>query len=162
MSIAETTLPTIPENFTDLDDTPSSILTGQMLIGDATTDPMAPELKWRERPYDIAIYYPEKPDDNETIVRLKPTRLFSIKQPTGARAVSGVAADATTAFKIEKNGTQFGTVTFSASSSTGTFTWTGNESFDLGDLFSITLDGTADADLADISISIPGVRDNVG
>jgi hypothetical protein len=162
VAISETALPTIPENFTDLDDTPGVISSFKMLIGDATTDPMNPVLKWRDRPYDILIYYPEKPDDNETLVRLRPTRLFSIRQPTGARAEAAVAADATTNFKIEKNGVQFGTVSFAASASTGTFSWTGDESFDLGDLFSITLDGTADADLADISISIPGVRDNLG
>lgn len=70
-----------------------------------------------------------------------------------------VAPTADTDFTIKKNGSSIGTIRFEAGSPTTiVITFASAQSFAVGDLLQITSPGSADATLADISISLVGER----
>jgi hypothetical protein len=77
---------------------------------------------------------------------------------TGSVASAGTAATGSTTFDLQKGTTSFGTVVFSAAGTTGTFTSASGATFAAGDVLRIVAPATADATLADISISLMGTR----
>lgn len=76
--------------------------------------------------------------------------VFAISMP-GSKAVAGTAATASTVLSIKKNGTQFATITFAASGTTGTFACAAQTSFAAGDLLTIVAPASPDATLAEIA-----------
>lgn len=77
---------------------------------------------------------------------------YTISQ-AACKARSLVAAAAQSIFTIKKNGASIGTVTFAASSTTGTVSIT-STAVVVGDLLTISAPGTADANLADITMIV--------
>lgn len=109
-------------------------------------------------PHDVAVYCNGKPDADEKLVVLKVTTAFAISSGlSGSYGISGVASSGTSVFSLKKNGTQFGTLTFAAGSSTATLSAASATSFAVGDIFQISAPSSQDSTLADISITIKGV-----
>lgn len=73
---------------------------------------------------------------------------------TGSQATAGVAATASTVFTIKVNGVAKGTVTFAASGTTGTFSFTSAVTLNPGDTISMVAPAVPDATLADIAITL--------
>lgn len=108
--------------------------------------------------YDVPLYIPDKPTASMIAARVVAVRAFTL--PTGfagSRASAGTASTGTATFDVQKGTTSVGSVTFTASA-TGTFTSAAGASFAAGDVLRVVSPGTADATLADISISFLGSR----
>jgi hypothetical protein len=78
---------------------------------------------------------------------------------SGSIAKARVAATGSTVLSLLKNGIQFGTVTFAASGTTGTFAAASDTTFTAGDVLSIIGQASADATLADVSVTLLGTTD---
>lgn len=97
------------------------------------------------------------PADGEVIFSAPAAHRFYIPaSATGSKSKAIVAATAQSIFSLRKNGVEFGTVTFAASGTTGTFSVAASTSFDPAnnDYFSIVAPATTDATLADISFTV--------
>mgnify|MGYP006274006119 CR=1 FL=1 len=105
---------------------------------------------------DVGFFFAGTSEDGETMVRYVCARAFTV-EASGHAGAAGTAAAAETIYSIRKNGTQFGTATFAANASSATFSVT-STSFAAGDIIEILAPGTADGSLADISITLAGVR----
>lgn len=95
--------------------------------------------------------------DNETLARYLANTAFTI--PSGATnslCSAGTAATASATLLLKKNGTDFGSIDFSAAGTTGAFTVASDTSFVAGDVLTVVQSGTADATLADVSITMEG------
>lgn len=79
---------------------------------------------------------------------------------TGSKALVKVnkKATGTATFIIKKNDLQIGTVVFTSASTQGTFTFTNEVTFNIGDVLDVYAPSPADATLADITISLYGTR----
>ena len=74
-----------------------------------------------------------------------------------SRAKAGVTATATAVYSIQKNGVQFGTLSFGAGVTNGVFDGTAT-SFVAGDVLSIVAPSPRDATLAQVAITLAGNR----
>jgi hypothetical protein len=109
-------------------------------------------------PYDLLMQKLGVPANAELIVRAVFDR--SVTFPiglTGSQGNAGVASTGNVSFDIQKNGVSKGSVVFNASA-TATFTFTNLTTFAAGDILTLIAPGTADATLADISITLKGTR----
>ena len=105
----------------------------------------------------LSIFYPGVTGDNETIYRwTAPVVLNFPIGLTGSKFTAGIAATASTVFTLKKNGTDIGTITFAASGTTGTVSFTGVQVFNINDTLTIVGPVTADTTLADLSMSFKG------
>lgn len=105
---------------------------------------------------DVGSFIAGTPSDAETILRLALARAVTFPSGlTGSQADAGVAATGSVDFSLKKNGTEFATCNFNAGA-TGTFTAASATSFAAGDILSIVAPATADATLADISLTLKG------
>jgi hypothetical protein len=105
--------------------------------------------------YDIAGSMLGKPANAATVARLVAVRAFTIPAGVaGSLCVSGTAATATTVYNLKKNDAIFGTITFAASGTTGTFAAATQTAFAIGDVFSVTAPATADTTHADMQFTI--------
>lgn len=78
---------------------------------------------------------------------------------TGSAGYSGTNATSSSVFTLSKNGTSFGTITFSSGSSTGALSAASSTSFSAGDRLTITCPSSQDATLANVALTIYGTRD---
>lgn len=111
-------------------------------------------------PVDFSVFWAGVTADNNNIVKYKVLRPFSFADDfVGSLGAVGINPTSSAVFNVNKNGTTIGTVTINTS---GGFTFatsgSGRETFAVGDLLAIAVNGTADVTLADISISILGQR----
>jgi len=108
--------------------------------------------------YDVAGFIPGTiPDGNANcFVFVAPRTVTFPSSLVDSRARALTAADAETVFSIWKNTTSVATLTFSASSATGTFTMTATQTLAAGDLWKITGPASGDVNLADISFTFKG------
>lgn len=105
--------------------------------------------------YDISFYAGGLMENNERVFRLVASRQFNI--PVGAPgsvASARIAANAETVISLQKNGVQFGTVTFAASDASGTFSVPGTTVFNPGDVLEIRAPNPADTLLRDTAITL--------
>jgi Collagen triple helix repeat (20 copies) len=110
-------------------------------------------------PYDIALYAAGKPAASALALRFAFDRAISFSiNLAGSIASAGTAATASTNFALTKNGTSIGTLTFAAGSATGTFSVGTAPNFASGDVLTVTAPSTQDATLADLSVTLNGVR----
>jgi hypothetical protein len=77
---------------------------------------------------------------------------------SGSFAKANTAATGSTVVTMKKNGTAIGTVTWSASATSGTFAFTADVSFVAGDVLQLVAPMTADGTLSDIGITLLGQR----
>lgn len=112
---------------------------------------------WVDLPYDLAFMLEYVPTSDEIIGRYVSTRAFSIPAgATGSLAKAGTAATAETIFTLKKNGASFGSITFAASGTTGTFAVASTTSFAAGDILTIHAPNTADATISKLGITFIG------
>jgi len=117
------------------------------------------------QPYDMVAYYPGVPTASAKVSRVAFTRAVTFAAAfAGSVASADVAATASTVFDVQKavsGSTTFssiGSVTFAAGATVGSFALAGGASFATGDRLRILAPATADATLADISITLVGTR----
>lgn len=113
----------------------------------------------RSVPYDLTFYLSGKPAEAEILYRHIAARNFIILvNMAGSVAKADVAATAETVISCKKNGTQFGTITFAAASSVGTFAAASQTVFAAGDVLSLHAPATQDATLRDLMLTLTGTR----
>jgi hypothetical protein len=107
--------------------------------------------------YDVATFYPGVPGSSQLILRYQAARAITIPAgATNSQASAGAAATGSATFNINKNGTNVGSVAWSASGTTGTFSLLSPISLAAGDVLTIVGPFTPDASLGDISITMAG------
>lgn len=107
-----------------------------------------------------AIPYPFSfagvPTSNATVTDVATqTTVLPIGLPTSS-ATASVAATGSTVFTIKHNGTTVGTITFAASATVGSFSFTGTVNLAIGDTLQVVAPASPDATLANITIIING------
>ena len=112
-------------------------------------------------PYDFNFFASGRIDSVDTTIGLvlSPREVVIPGDLSNSYAYAGVVPTSNTTLKIDKNGTQVGTVVFVSGSHTGTVSSsTGDEVIQVlaGDRLSIVTTNTIDATLADVAISIVG------
>lgn len=109
-------------------------------------------------PYDISGAVLAMPAASAVVTRFVSVRTFTIPAGmTGSRAATATPATASTVLSVQKNGTQFGTITFAAGATTGTFAAASQTSFAAGDLITVVAPATPDATFNDAAFTIVGV-----
>lgn len=107
------------------------------------------------RLYDVAFYFPGAPADDAIISRVViPRACYLPSGGTDSRANAGTAATGSTTLTIRNGSTDIGTIVWSASGTVGAFTVAANRTLAAGDVLSVVAPSSADATLADISITL--------
>lgn len=110
-------------------------------------------------PYDMLMYSPGSPSGAAIMARVILPRAVTFPASlTGSYASATVAATAATTLTIARNGSAIGTVNFAAGATVGTFTFASAVTTAVGDVITLTNQGTADATLANISVTLTGTR----
>jgi hypothetical protein len=110
-------------------------------------------------PFDISTFAAGVGTNNQVLLRVAVARAVTF--PAGAslaQAVASATATGSTTFTLKKNGSSFATVNFAASASSGIWTQASDATFAAGDVLEIDGPATADATLADVGITLAGVR----
>jgi hypothetical protein len=111
------------------------------------------------QPYDVGVFYPGVPGVSQVLGRVVFTRPVTFPVGlTGAQSSAGVAAAASTIVTLNKNGAAFGTCTFGISGATCVFASATGATFAPGDYYTAVGPAGADANLADIAITLAGTR----
>ncbi len=130
----------------------------KLLYGDGTNIVLVAEAMVNA-PYDVGGSLPGQPAAGATILRYPMPR--AVRFPTGmanSRAIVNTAPAAAVAFSLRKNAAQFGTLNFAASATTATFTAASDTDFAAGDVLTIIAPAPADSALADLGLSLAGIR----
>lgn len=110
-------------------------------------------------PYDIALFVPQTPGDNELVLVLVADRDFTLPASlTGSTGYATTAPGANDTWDLRKNGVSIGSVNFTAASNSVSFTFSSETSFASGDRFEIVADYPSDATLAGVALTFKGVR----
>lgn len=119
----------------------------------------ATALVFSAKPFDISAFVPGLGSNNQVLLRVKLARAVTFPaSATLSQASASANATGSTTFTLKKNGSSFATVNYAASSASGTWTQAADAVFAAGDLLEIDGPATADATLADIGITLAGVR----
>jgi hypothetical protein len=111
------------------------------------------------QPYDIALFAAGKPTASALMMRFVFARSISFQvNLAGSVASVGTAATGSTVFSLAKNAGSIGNVTFAGAATTGTFNVAAAQSFAIGDVLTVTAPASPDATLADLSITLSGLR----
>ena len=142
--------------FTGLTDTPANYTDASEKYVRVNT--AADALEYVEAPYDIAVFFPDKPGGSEVIFRMPFVRDVDFAAAfASSQAKAGIAATAEAIFSLEKNGSQIGTMTFAISGTTATFAGAGG-SLTAGDILTVVAPASQDATLAAIGFTLKGKR----
>ena len=112
-----------------------------------------------DRTVDIAVFAPGLGSNSQILLRLKVTRATTF--PAGAalsQASASANATASTTYTLKQNGTAFATINFAAGANSGTWTQAADAIFAAGDILEIDGPATADATLANVGITLAGLR----
>jgi hypothetical protein len=110
-------------------------------------------------PYIVAATLNGLPSASLVLLRIPASVTYTVPAGgTNSELVLGVAATASTVFTMYKNGVSFGTITVSASGTTGTFAVASPTVFAVGDVLTVTAPASPDATAADIGLSIYATR----
>jgi hypothetical protein len=111
------------------------------------------------QPYDLLMFFPGTPTGSQVMGRIIIPRAVSLPASlTGSYSSSIAAATGSTTLTLAKNGTSIGSVNFAAGATSATFTFASAVSLAAGDLLTLTNQATADATLANVSVSLVGTR----
>jgi len=147
-------VPTTLSDLTDVDASVSSSAAdaGDILVHDGVSFNLA------RLSYDMGVFIAGDPASDEVVLRHVVLKDFTIPAgATGSYSSAITASTGTAVIDLQKNSVSFGTVTFTAST-TGVIAVASDTSFVPGDVIQFVAPSTADATLADISISLAGVR----
>jgi hypothetical protein len=110
-------------------------------------------------PYDMLMYFPGVPLGSALLSRLIVPRavVFASGTSTGIASAETNATNAVT-LSLTRNGTAVGTVTFASGATTGTVTIPSAFTTAAGDILRLLNQSTADATLANISVTLTGLR----
>jgi hypothetical protein len=132
----------------------SGLQAGDMLRRNASN-------QWRaERtPFILSMFIPGVHGDGALMAQLVLDRdvAFAENLP-GSEGYSQVTATGSTVLDLQKNGSDIGTITFSDAGNTATFALSGGAAFAAGDRLAIVNENPANATLADLSITLQGIR----
>jgi len=104
-----------------------------------------------------SIFFGDKLTASETLAVLTPGKAITIPASmAGSTAAAENAATAATVLSLRKNNVEFATVTFAAAGTTGTFSASALTTFAATDKLKIVASATADATLANVSVTIVG------
>jgi hypothetical protein len=119
----------------------------------------ATALVFSAKPFDVSTFAPGLGSNSQILLRVKLARAVTFPaSATLSQASASANATGSTTFTLKKNGTSFATVNYAASSSSGTWTQASDAVFAAGDLLEIDGPATADATLANVGITLAGVR----
>jgi hypothetical protein len=108
--------------------------------------------------YPIAIFFPGSYGSNATLANISAVRAFTLPvNCAGSVATLATASTGTAVFKIKKNGSQIGTITFTTSS-TGVFALSSGATFNVADLLTISAPTSPDASAAGFAATLLGTR----
>jgi len=113
------------------------------------------------QPYDVVAFYENSPVDGQILSAIKMTRPVTFSEDfAGSQGFAETQATANTVFSVEKNGTEVGTITFLATTTTPVFATTssGDLNYTIGDIFKIVSPTPADVGLTGISLTLKGSR----
>lgn len=119
----------------------------------------ASALVFNAKTIDIGVTVPGVGVNNQILIRFKMTRAvtFPASAPL-SQASASTAATASTTYTLKKNGASFATVNYAIAATAGIWTQASDAIFAAGDLLEIDGPATADATLADVGITLAGVR----
>jgi hypothetical protein len=140
-----------------LTDTPSSY-SGQGYKG-LRVNAGATAVEFTEWPFDVSAFLAGVPGSSAILTRIPVARAVRFPDNfSGSSGSAAVAATASTAFDIQKNGSSIGTMTFAIGATTATFTTAGagEETFAAGNTISVVAPGTPDATLAGVGFTLKG------
>ncbi len=140
--------------FTSLSDTPPSYVGKSRKAVAVRSDEAG--LEFVERTADIGTFIGGIPGNSEMVLRVIAASAFDVPT-TGHQGSAETSATASTVFTFKKNGVSFGTATFASSGNTATYSITAT-AFAAGDVLSISAPASADATLADISLTLHATR----
>ena len=110
-------------------------------------------------PFDIALYFPGKPEAAERLLKLEVARGFTL--PTdlaGSRGHADTAATTEAVCTILKNGVAVGSITLAAASQDAAFALAGGLALVLGDRLELVAPATQDTTLAGLAFTLIGTR----
>ena len=113
------------------------------------------------QPYDVVAFYENSPVDGQVLSAIKMTRPVTFSEDfAGSQGFAETQATANTVFSVEKNGTEVGTITFLATTTTPVFATTssGDLTYTTADILKIVSPTPADAGLSGISLTLKGSR----
>jgi hypothetical protein len=144
-------------SFTGLSDAPASYSAAGGFAVEVNAGATA--LVFKAKPFDVAVFSPGLGTNGQTLLRIALARAvtFPASAPL-SQAVASAAATGSTTFTFKKNGSSFATLNFAASASVGLWTQASDAVFAAADLLEIDGPATADATLADIGITLAGIR----
>jgi hypothetical protein len=137
-----------------------SVVAGTNVTVDAT-DPANPIVSADAVPViavDFGAFIQGVPTDSEKLITIVASTAFTLPAGlTGTEAYAEVVSTAPATFTVTKNGGgSLGTIDFGTGTSAATFTFVTPTAFAIGDRLQLVNQGTADATLADISVTIRG------
>lgn len=117
-----------------------------------------PKPKFRQ-PYELLQFFPGVPVSGATLSQIAMTRpvRWDMGMP-GFQGYSQVNASAPATLTINRNGSSVGTVNFATSTAVATITLANAVLWLPGDILTIVNQGSADATLANMSVSLVGHR----
>lgn len=131
-------------------------------LDQAITNLEANKADWTHKhvnPYIVPVYWTSVPTASQILLDYiftdVPATFFAGLPNSKAEARD--AATAQTVISLKKNDVEFGTITFAASGTTGTFAAASDTIFNDGDKLTIQGPGSADATLARIAITLKGI-----
>jgi hypothetical protein len=111
------------------------------------------------QPFDLTAFYPGVPTASALLIRVPVARAVAFPAGlTGSVGKASIAATASAAFDVQKNGSSVGTITFAAGSASATFTAASGIALAAGDVLSIISPAIPDATLANIGVVLAGTR----
>ena len=110
-------------------------------------------------PFILSVYIPQVAIDNELILSyvFDRTVRFTSALP-GSQAYANTVPGGDDQWLIRKNGSNIGTVNFTGSSSTVTFTFSSTQTFVAGDRLELVADYPSDDTLAGVTLTLRGTR----
>jgi hypothetical protein len=143
--------------FTGLSDVPAAY-TGAGGYG-VQVNAGATALVFVAKPFDVSTFAAGLGTASQILLRVNLARAVTFPaSATLSQASASANATGSTTFTLKKNGTSFATVNFAAAAAVGTWTQASGSVFAAGDLLEIDGPATADATLANVGITLAGVR----
>ena len=109
--------------------------------------------------YDLGVTWSGTIPTNQVLLRYPfPRQVTFPANLSTSKGVSTAAATGAYVITIARNGTPVGTINFAAAATSATFTMASDTVFAIGDILTLTAQSAVDATLANLGISLAGIR----